>query len=382
MALIGLSGCGSSSSEENKSRLIGISTNEVCQSDNSLSVQWTKLTTENAVNLSDYQLFNNQCDPSSNPNARGLPYDMAIPLFTDYASKYRFIFVPTDTKATYKADEVFDFPVGSVITKTFTIPVDTSDRGITKEEIIETRLLIKRNNGWTTLPYIWNEDKSDAILSVIGGTTEAKITHKLEDLEFEYGVPTNQECSKCHQFKPDGDPDLGYISPIGPKARNLNSNYDYGNGPENQISKWVSEGLLDNVPDASLIDSIPVFNDSIDLGDIVPSQLQLAAAGWLDINCAHCHREEGGASNTNFNAEWDSPISLTTCNQPISYGGGNLSFIITPGDADKSILIQRMEAIPDGNGDQMPPLGRALAHSEGSELIRAWMNNITSPPCD
>ena len=393
MALIGLAGCGSTSETEDTtgsgtstpatdSKKIGVSTAEICQANSSTDVNWTALTSVNATNLSEYNLFDNQCDPTSSPNTRGLPYDMAAPLFTDYASKYRFVFVPTDTTATYEADEAFEFPVGSVLTKTFTLPTDTSDRGVAKEEIIETRLLIKRANGWATLPYIWNTDKTDAVLSLIGGSTAASILHDSTEMNFDYGVPTNSECSKCHQFKPDGDPDLGFISPIGPKARYLNSDYDYGSGSENQIAKWVSEGLLSGVPaSSSEIDAVPVFTDDTDINAIAPSQLEKFAEGWLDINCAHCHREEGGASNTNFNAEWDSPIALATCNQPISYGGGDLSYIITPGAADQSIMIQRMEAVPDGTGDQMPPLGRALVHSEGTELIKAWLNNSSATPC-
>ena len=391
MALIGLAGCGSSSETTESSDVtppvtdsknLGISTAEACQTNSSTDVNWTALTTVNATNLSEYNLFENQCDPTSSPNTRGLPYDMAVPLFTDYSSKYRFVFVPTDETATYQENEVFDFPLGSVLTKTFTLPADTSDRGVNKEEIIETRLLIKRANGWATLPYIWNEDKTDAVLSLIGGSTEASILHDSATLNFDYGVPTNAECSKCHQFKPDGNPDLGFISPIGPKARYLNSDYDYGSGSENQISKWVSAGLLSGVPvSASEIDAVPVFTDTTDIDAIPPSQLENFAEAWLDINCAHCHREEGGASNTNFNAEWDSPIALATCNQPISYGGGSLSYIITPGAADESIMIQRMEALPDGTGDQMPPLGRALVHTEGSELVKAWIDNSTATPC-
>jgi len=392
IALIGLAGCGSDSASDttsagdtannNQERVIGISSNDICQDNVNQSVDWNKLTTVNAVNLSEYKLFQNQCDPTTNPSPRGLPYDMAVPLFTDYASKYRFVFVPTDQTATYQSNEAFEFPVGSVLSKTFTLPLNTSDRGVSKEEVIETRLIIKRANGWATLPYIWNADKSDALLSLIGGSTEASVLHDSNEFNFDYGVPTNAECSKCHQYKPDGNPDLGFISPIGPKARYLNSDYDYGSGDENQIAKWVSEGLLSGVPASSSdIDVVPVFTDTTDINAIAPSQLEDFAEAWLDINCAHCHREEGGASNTNFNAEWDSPIALATCNQPISYGGGDLSYIITPGAADQSIMIQRMEAIPDGTGDQMPPLGRALVHSEGTELIKAWLNSSTATPC-
>jgi len=389
LALVGLAGCGSSSDSTPATvtvpdpvSTVGLSNNEICSTQTN-DVQWDLLLTQDAQNLSTYQLFESQCNPTANANARGLPFDLAVPLFTDYASKYRFVFVPENETATYQASEAFDFPIGTVIVKTFTLPTDTSDRGVNKEEIIETRLLIKRDNGWNAFPYIWNEDKSDAVLSLIGGNTEASIIHDAETLNFEYGVPNGQQCIKCHQLKPGGDSKLAFIAPIGPKARFLNSDFDYGTGPENQIAKWVSEGLLTGVPVAAEeIDATPKFSDSTDINAISPSLLDGYARAWLDINCAHCHREEGDAGNTNFNALWGEASSLATCNQPISYGGQGLSWIITPGEADQSILIQRMEALPDGNGDQMPPLGRDLVHSEGSELIKAWINASTATPCN
>jgi len=383
MALVGLVGCGSSSEEtpeeDGRQRVLGISTDSSCVANAESTVQWDLLNT-NAKNLSDYQLFQNPCDPTSNPSPRGLPYDLSVPLFTDYATKYRFVFVPEDETAVYDAEEVFDFPVGTVITKTFTVPVDTSDRTITKEDIVETRLIIKRAGGWITLPYIWNDDRTDATLSGTGLVFETSLTHDSNELTFDYGVPTSQGCLKCHQISTD---EYTGAFPIGPKARYLNSDYDYGSGPENQISKWVAEGLLSGVPQASEITSLPEFSDSMDFAQLDENSLDDLGRAWLDINCAHCHREEGGnAENTNFNALWGFSGSLATCNQPISYGGQGLSWIISPGKADESIMIQRMEAVPDGSGDQMPPLGRDLVHSEGVELIKAWINAHPGTPCD
>ena len=71
--------------------------------------------------LSDYRLFADASNPMENANGGGIIYDLNTPLFTDYANKYRFVFVPEGTQAAYRAQEVFDFPVGTVIAKTFTI---------------------------------------------------------------------------------------------------------------------------------------------------------------------------------------------------------------------------------------------------------------------
>ena len=38
------------------------------------------------------------------PNSRVVPYDLNTPLFSDYASKYRFVWMPPGAAATYSAD--------------------------------------------------------------------------------------------------------------------------------------------------------------------------------------------------------------------------------------------------------------------------------------
>ncbi len=132
-------------------------------------------------NLSNYRLFADPADPRTKPNSGGVIYDLNTPLFTDYANKYRFVFVPAGTKAAYRERDVFDFPVGTIIAKTFAIQADQR-LADSAEEIIETRVLIHRKEGWKALPYIWNADKSEAVLTVAGGTqnvswVDAMVSH-------------------------------------------------------------------------------------------------------------------------------------------------------------------------------------------------------------
>ena len=356
------------------------------------SVNWDKLKTINVTNLSEYGLFDSQCDPTKNPSARGLAYDLSVPLFTDYATKYRFVFIPENEKATYVSgagtetsggkeiyidDDTLNYPVGTVITKTFSLPSDTADRGFDKENLIETRLLIRRDSGWIALPYVWNADKTDAVLDFNGELyADQSLTHKSETLYFDYGVPDPQKCKRCHQAE-------GKTAVIGPKVRYLNMDYDYGDAIENQLTRWVSEGLLDgtSLPDLAPanLPSVPQFDDATDIAAIQPETLEAFAKGWLDINCAHCHNPVGDASNTNMHVEFTRDFAQKNehgvCQKPISFGGEGLDYIIKPGDAAKSIMVYRM-GTRDG-GDRMPPLGRDLVHDEGVELVTRWVNSLS-----
>src|SRR5205085_1487472 len=79
------------------------------------------------------------------PNKGVVPYDLNTPLFSDYADKSRHVWMPAGTSATYNRDEVFDFPVGTIISKTFAFP-DEKNPG--KQRMIETRILVRGKERW------------------------------------------------------------------------------------------------------------------------------------------------------------------------------------------------------------------------------------------
>jgi hypothetical protein len=252
VAMTGRTACGGSGSSDDSVADPVVEPVIVDCSAKTRTVQWAALLEGNATYLSEYQLFSSQCNPTTGPSDRGLAYDLSVPLFTDYATKYRFVFIPENTKATYSSgadtkledgrnlyadDGIIDFPVGTVIVKTFSLPTDTSNRGFDKENMVETRLLIHRDTGWKALPYVWNDDKTDAILDFNGDSQQVTMMHNSEQLDFTYAVPDPQKCKRCHQIE-------GKLEPIGPKARYLNMDYTYADGatkkPVNSVGGcWV-----------------------------------------------------------------------------------------------------------------------------------------------
>ena len=111
-------------------------------------------------------------------------------------------------------------------------------------------------------------------------------------------------------------------------------------------------------------------NESLPLAD--------RAKAYLDINCAHCHREEGPASTSGLflSYEQTDPLKLGINKTPVAAGNGagNHQFDIVPGKADESILVHRMNSTAVGVA--MPEIGRTSIHREGVELIRAWINEM------
>ncbi|MCH8543300.1 MAG: hypothetical protein LAT61_07010 [Alcanivorax sp.] len=335
--------------------------------------------------LSDYGLFQDACNPTAFPRENGVRYELTSSLFSDYSSKYRFVFLPPGESATWQDTEAFQFPVGTVITKTFSMPNDTAHPGFDNERLLETRLLIRRAGGWVALPYIWNEEGNDATLRITGGGIPLSVVHNGAQRDFTYRVPDANQCSACHQFRVDG---TAVITLIGPRARSLNRDVDYGAGPESQLAYWVDEGLLSDAPaDMETVDTVPGFSndDAALIPGMSDADLLRTAKGYLDINCAHCHRPQGSASTSGlfleFGRDFDSqPTQHGVCKRPIAFGGGALSYDIVPGSAAESILHYRMGTLQPGHS--MPTVGKATLHTEGLALIGAWIDRMPAFDCD
>ncbi len=321
-------------------------------------------------NLSDYRLFADNANPLANPNGGGVIYDLNTPLFTDYANKYRFVFLPEGSQAAYRATEAFDFPVGTIIAKTFTIQEDLRVDG-SAEEIIETRLMIRRNTGWVALPYIWNADKSDAVLTLAGGTELVSwIDINGNSRTTEYVIPNTNNCANCH-----GE---DVLLPLGPTARSLNKTFDYPGGTANQLEHWAALNLLAGVPaDTSAIPTIPLWGDT-------SAPLDDRARGYLDVNCAHCHIPGGAGDTSGLYLDYFRPFGLEVgkCKTPIAAGGGSggLSYDIVPGSASESILVFRTAS--NDLEVRMPEIGRSIVHTEGVELLTQWINAMPPEDCD
>jgi hypothetical protein len=116
--------------------------------------------------LSEWHLFTASA-PHLRPNSGVVPYDLNTPLFSDYADKYRFLWIPRGAAAHYRADGILEFPVGTILAKTFAFPGVSAGKSAgadLPEHLIETRLLIHAKSGWVALPYVWDSAGHDATL--------------------------------------------------------------------------------------------------------------------------------------------------------------------------------------------------------------------------
>ncbi len=328
-------------------------------------------------NLSEWGLIDVQSDQFV--LAEGVePYDLNAPLFTDYAQKLRAIYLPPGSAAVYEEDAAFEFPVGTIISKTFFYPKGHGP-GLVKAsydwaegqssldrrevEVLETRLLVRQAHGWDALPYVWNGD--DAQLKIAGSLVRLELVFDSGEVtNLPYIVPTRNECAACHATNHS----TGELQPIGPKARHLNRGYLGGRG--NQLTEMAAMGRLIGLPALADVPAVADVNGN--------APVAARARAYLDINCGHCHNPRGAADTSGLfldTATVDTrPLGI--CKPPIAagQGTGGRAYSIVPGDPDDSIIVFRMET--NDPGARMPELGRSLNHPQGIALVSDWIAGL------
>jgi len=308
-------------------------------------------------NLSEYGFFKDL--KNQVPAKNVLPYQLKSQLFSDHTDKQRFIYVPNDSKFTFESDKVFQFPVGTTLIKTFSYQNTSSSL---ETQLLETRLLIHTNNGWAAVGYIWNDEQTDARLSLVGKTIQTQFSKASGELiSVRYRAPNKNQCKECHQLN-------GVMTPIGPKARNMDLEVQYELGKMDQLEKWAQLGWIDRDL---------VFNKMVNYFDN-SQNMEARARSYLDINCAHCHIRGGSADTTGLylTLEEENTKHLGFYKKPVATGKGsfNLRYSIVPGKSEESILLARMHSLDPGI--MMPESGRALRDEEGLEIVSAWIDSL------
>ena len=324
--------------------------------------------------LSDWGLFS-LADETLTPNPNSLVFRPANTLFTDYAQKLRTLWVPEGEQVSLINGEI-DYPVGTILSKTFYYPTDSTGAPTKKDEIIaeqisltnnrliETRLLVKRNDGWDAFPYVWNDDETEAFLRIAGATEPLSLQTGNGSEDFLYFVPNENQCAGCHVTEhPDGD-----MHPLGAVTHQLSyKRYQSDGDLRLEIDALVARGWLESAP--MRLETISYLNEG---------NLEARATEYLKINCGHCHNPNGAADTSNLilDGSHSQLVNMGVCKPPIAAGGGasDRFYSIVPGEPDRSIVLYRMQSRePD---EMMPELGRSLVHEEGVSLISTWIEQL------
>jgi len=297
-----------------------------------------------------------------------LPYSVRSPLWSDAATKERFLRIPEGVKihALDCAVDVDDckapglggigadeghwiMPVGAVLVKSFSI----------EGKRIETRLLMRRSNlVWKGFSYEWNDAGTDATLLADNPDGKDKPVGAGTQV---WHYPSRNECLDCHTRYAG--------SSLGPSTAQMNSDYLYAEGAMNQVEKFKALGLFDVPPKAITGYPDPVGAES----------LETRARSYMQVNCSMCHRPGSGAGVGTLDLRFTTPFAQTFLCDAVERDADKVKpFRLVPGDAVESTLSFRMHALDDM---RMPKIGSNVVDTAGTTLIDAWIDAMPSNAC-
>lgn len=325
--------------------------------------------------LSKYQFFEGTLKDQK-PAPGVLPFQPSSALFTDYAHKKRFVWLPKGTKATYNSDNtVLDLPIGAALIKTFYYDNVQNVTPVGSTRIIETRVMIRKADGWIFANYVWNAEQSEATYDMAGSFTQ--VVWKDENnivKSANYKIPADVQCMVCHKSQQvvNGSLQTVYI-PIGIKPQNLNFNLNYGTVSKNQLEKWIEYGYL-----ASGFSLPSEQNTTVDYSD-ASKPVSVRARSYVDANCAHCHQDNRHCDYRPMRFAFSQTAdraNMGVCvdTEDMQDFPPELGKIVTPGNVDYSMLYYRINTTNEGY--RMPLHGRTIIHTEGVALIREWIDSL------
>ena len=322
------------------------------------------IATDDPQKLSDYSFFTGELKDLI-PAQQVYPYAINTPLFSNYAEKARFIYLPKGKTMNFTNNGSFDFDNGAILIKNFFYHEREGDIA-SPRRIIETRLLIKEEKSWKPLNYVWNEEQTDADLNYVGkNILVIWQDSEQETKQVNYVVPNLNQCKNCHSRD-------NIINPIGITAAQLNQRYSSSQKVINQLDYFKETAILTNFTSAVEHEAMPVWND------VLSANVEDRAKAYLDANCAHCHSIQGSAKNSGLYLDYHQKDQRKrgVLKPPIAAGkgSGDFKYDIVPGHPEESIFIYRVSS--NDPAIRMPEIGRSIVHEEGLILLTQYINEL------
>jgi len=297
-----------------------------------------------------------------------LPFEPQYPLWSDGATKSRWVHIPKGTFIDASDPDVWRFPVGTRLWKEFRFG-----------RRAETRFIERTRAGWQFASYVWNEDETDAVLAPEMGIRQSVVIRD----GIRHAIPSVADCRACHEAGP--------VRVLGVTALQLSPDRDPG-APHAEIPPpgsvdlpaLVSRHLVRGLP-ASMLETPPRI--------IAPTPTARAAIGYLHANCGGCHTGAGELKSLAFALNYTlnrpsgqaPPALLTSVGQPSHFkvpAAPEIVERVCAGRPDRSVLVARMSSRYPLL--QMPPLGTRIVDVEAVQLISRWIAEdvgpVTPPP--
>lgn len=295
-------------------------------------------------------------------DSRNRRFSPQYPLWSDGATKRRWVQLPAGSKIDVAELDKWELPVGTKFWKEFSF----------NGRRVETRFLWRvRQDRWVFASYVWNAQQTNAELASeegIGNITEIADGKR-------HSIPSVTECRSCHdssrtetlgfdllQLSNDRDPNALHAEPLSPDMVTLKT--------------LVDENLLEPARPDLLAAPPRISADSAETR---------TALGYMSTNCGSCHNRTSSIASLGLQLKWsdsyrdgstpDCAAALaTTINQRghwVVPEAPDTSRLITPGHPETSAVIRRVKSRRPVS--QMPPIGTVIADREAVNLLTSWV---------
>jgi hypothetical protein len=290
-------------------------------------------------------------------NPQHLSFAPQYPLWSDGATKRRWISLPPGAAIDGSDPDAWIFPVGTRLWKEFSF----------NGQKVETRYLERRTDGqWLYAAYAWSADGREAPLV---GPRGKRGAYPLADGR-SHTIPGVTDCKACHQGGPSEV--LGFSTlQLSPERDPGAPHVELWPDPGVDLRYLVDRGLLVGLPQ-SLLDAPPRITAT--------SADERAALGYMHGNCGHCHNEQGSLQNVGLFLRHSvrtagQPAVASTVGYPVKKSAPGQSpdalLRVEPGQPDRSGLMQRVSSRYPAL--QMPPLGTELIDDEAVAVLYRWI---------
>jgi hypothetical protein len=292
-------------------------------------------------------------------DARNRTFSPQYPLWSDGATKRRWVRLPEGSRINVADLAKWELPVGTKFWKEFSF----------NGRKVETRFLWQTRKGhWVFASYAWNDAQADAELA-----SESGIANIVEvDHGKRHSIPSVSECRACHDSK--------RTEILGFNALQLSTDRD-----PNALHAETLTG--DMVTLKTLLDENLMTPRRPELVANPPriaaaSPITRTALGYLSANCGNCHNRDSSIASLGLDLLQSPPASTSECSAVGKRGhwvvpeAPEESRIINPGHPESSALIRRVKSRRPIS--QMPPIGTVVVDRAAVDLLTKWVQDGTS----
>jgi cytochrome c553 len=291
--------------------------------------------------------------------AANRPFAPQYPLWTDGATKRRWVHLPAGSTIDASNPRHWEFPVGTRLWKEFSFA----------GRRVETRLLWKATpREWIGGSYVWTADQTDAMLVADDGLPAAMEIAPGR----QHNIPSRVDCAACHgearqplgfnplQLSDDRDPNALHGEPLAPGMVTLNTLLDEGR------LTGASASLRTTPPRIAARDP-----------------QTRAVLGYLSANCGACHNGDGQITAQLPSFHYADVIdgeatARQLIGQPARWqapGRTEGTLLIDSASPAASAVLLRMGSRRPST--QMPPLGTVLRDQQAIDAIGQWIVAVT-----